>query len=668
MRTSFRRWVVAIFLIAAFCMITAAAEESTPTVSGLKLNRTTYANSVGRTFNLYARVLPINAAATARVVWSSSDENIATVEEISEHSSHWAEVTLKRAGKATITATLEGTNIQKTCKVDSRYTSVSAFRLKQTTLNLNPKGEYQLTPEFRPANATDKSVYYRSANPDVASVDPDTGLVTAGSGEEGKIQSTYIYAYTYNGKGARCKVNVGSVSAESVSIYKLENGKKVAVLNKKTVTLAYNRPDKALELTATVSPSNILDTTVVWESSNEDVAKITLGEDNTCVVTPAERGEAIIYAKAGGSDKVKASFKVNVKTVPVSKITLSGGTTVNKGEPLRITATVSPSNASYPDVTFSVTSKNREYMTVTPVEGKKNSAEVIATEAGNYTVTASVADIPKGVPLTVEVRDPDQRVYRALVVAGFSNPKGSGYLPFITNDVNGVRDALNNSNASTVQYKTIQMVSNLKDKAQLNSKIRAAFKDADANDVSVLYLGTHGYIGGYVRTQYGAVIRFREILACLKSVKGDVVIFMASCHSGYLRNYARSALAGSAQLRRTSIFCSTGVATSSPYVGYKTYPSLSYDHFTKVLTQALGFDMITNTTMVMAADGAGGGTVDNKVTLGELDAYLREQVPNSVKASQKNHEAGYLKNGNALPPSTWVANPGLVIASQAAEG
>ena len=163
------------------------------------------------------------------------------------------------------------------------------------------------------------------------------------------------------------------------------------------------------------------------------------------------------------------------------------------------------------------------------------------------------------------------------------------------------------------------------------------------------------------------MIRFSEILECLKSVKGDVVVFMASCHSGYLRNYAKSAL-GSARLRRINIFCSTGVATSSPYVGYKTYPSLSYDHFTKVLTQALGFDMITNTTMVMAADGAGGGTVDNKVTLGELDAYLREQVPNSVKASQKNHEAGYLKNGNALPPSTWVANPGLVIASQAAEG
>jgi uncharacterized protein YjdB len=657
MRTSFRRLMVAIMLIAAFCMITASAEEMAPIPTGLKLSRTTYSNSVGKSCNLYARVMPISVAADTTVTWSSNDETIATVEAIDGYSSHWAKVTLKRAGKATITATVEGTTIKKSCKVVSRYVPVSAFRLKQTTLKLNPRSEYQLKAEFRPSNASDKSVHYSSDNPQIASVD-ENGLVTAGEGEEGKILSTTIHATTYNGKRAQCKVYVGPVPAKSISIYKLENG---ASVNKKTVTLANKRPDKALQLTATVSPSNVLDPGVEWESDNTDVAQITLGEGNTCVVTPVGIGSATIYAKARGNDKVKTSFKVKVKDVPVSKITLSGGMTVNKGETLRITATVSPDNASNPTVTFSAT----DGLNLTPVEGKSKSVDVSAADAGTYEIIASAGS--KSVKLKVEVRDPDARKYRALVIAGFSNPKGSGYLPFIINNIDGMQDALRNGSAGAVQYGNPKVVRNLRDKTQLKNEIRNAFKDADSNDVSVLYLGTHGYTAGYVRTQYGAVIRFREILDCLKSVKGDVVIFMASCHSGYLRNYAKSVL-GSARLRRINIFCSTGVATSSPYVSYKNYPSLSYDHFTRALTQALGFDMITDSTVAMAADGAGDGVVDNQVTLGELDAYLRAQVPESVKASKKNHEAGYLKNGNALPPYTWVSSPGLVIASRAEEG
>jgi len=659
MRTSFRRLMVAIMLIAAFCMITAAAEEMAPIPTRIRLSRTTYSNSVGKSFKLYARVMPISVAADTTVTWSSNDEDIATVEAISEHSSHWAKVTLKRAGNATITAKVEvepGRFIKATCKVKSNFVRIRAFRLKQTTLKLNPGSTYQLTPEFRPSNATDKSVHYQSANEEVATVDSTTGLITAQESAGGK--STYIYAYTREGKRAHCKVNVGPVPAKSISIYKLENG---ASVNKKTVTLANKRPDKALQLTATVSPSNVLDPGVEWESDNTDVAQITLGEGNTCVVTPVGIGSATIYAKARGNDKVKTSFKVKVKDVPVSKITLSGGMTVNKGETLRITATVSPDNASNPTVTFSAT----DGLNLTLVEGKSKSVDVSAADAGTYEIIASAGS--KSVKLKVEVRDPDERKYRALVIAGFSNPKGSGYLPFIINNIDGMQDALRNGSAGAVQYGNPKVVRNLRDKTQLKNEIRNAFKDADSNDVSVLYLGTHGYTAGYVRTQYGAVIRFREILDCLKSVKGDVVIFMASCHSGYLRNYAKSVL-GSARLRRINIFCSTGVATSSPYVSYKNYPSLSYDHFTRALTQALGFDMITDSTVAMAADGAGDGVVDNQVTLGELDAYLRAQVPESVKASKKNHEAGYLKNGNALPPYTWVSSPGLVIASRAEEG
>ena len=104
-----------------------------------------------------------------------------------------------------------------------------------------------------------------------------------------------------------------------------------------------------LTLIATVNPSNATDKTVVWSTSNGSVATVYGG-----VVTANGAGTATITATAGGKS---ASCTVTVTaTVPATGITLNRtSATMNVGENLALTATVTPFNAADKTVTWTST-------------------------------------------------------------------------------------------------------------------------------------------------------------------------------------------------------------------------------------------------------------------------------------------------------------------------
>lgn len=124
-------------------------------------------------------------------------------------------------------------------------------------------------------------------------------------------------------------------------------------------------------LTATVTPKDATDRTVTWSSSNPEVASVEGG-----LVLAVNGGNATITATAGG---VSASCAVTV-TVPVSGIVLDHNTLeLDEGQTALLTATVSPSDASAPEVTWS--SSDSE---VASVEG----GLVTALKAGSAIITA----------------------------------------------------------------------------------------------------------------------------------------------------------------------------------------------------------------------------------------------------------------------------------------
>ena len=145
----------------------------------------------------------------------------------------------------------------------------------------------------------------------------------------------------------------------------------------------------SLLLTATITPENATDKTVIWNSSNDSIATVVDG-----VVKAHELGEVIITATAG---EFVASCVVTVKTmvVAVDSITLDKKSAeMVEGDSLVLTATVFPEAAT--DKTVKWTSSDESVATV--VNGV-----VKAVNLGETVITASVGEFKATCIIQVKV-------------------------------------------------------------------------------------------------------------------------------------------------------------------------------------------------------------------------------------------------------------------------
>ncbi len=136
--------------------------------------------------------------ANPTVIWTSSNNNIATIEEIPDSTvsgsadkkqtaSVSAILTLKKEGSVTITATSQDGNKKAQCKI----TVIDAPILLEAgqTIKENVGGTYQLRMEF--AETQDKSkLKWESSNPEKISVDPN-GLLTMKQAGAAIIKAVY---------------------------------------------------------------------------------------------------------------------------------------------------------------------------------------------------------------------------------------------------------------------------------------------------------------------------------------------------------------------------------------------------------------------------------------------------------------------------------------------
>lgn len=150
-------------------------------------------------------------------------------------------------------------------------------------------------------------------------------------------------------------------------------------LNKSTLTLAVK---KAATLTATINPGNATDKKKVWSTSSSKIAAV----DQNGKVTAKSKGTAIITVKAGGKT---ATCRVTV-TVPVTKVKLSADyTSVAAGKKATVKAAITPNNASNKAVTWSISSKDKKYASVS----KKGVVTTKRAGAGKtVTITATAKD------------------------------------------------------------------------------------------------------------------------------------------------------------------------------------------------------------------------------------------------------------------------------------
>ena len=304
---------------------------------------------------LIAKSLPEDAD-DKNVIWSSDNEEIATVDENGL-------VTAIGVGETVITATAhDGSGVKAECKITVEPKMVNSVSLNKSELTLRRFNSEQLYATVLPEYADNKTVIWSSGNEYIATVDENGVVMAVGEGE------TIIQATAADGSWnwGTCRVTVTSIPVESIN------------LNQDRITL-----EKGLtaQLSATVLPEDADKLTVTWESDNENVATV----DENGLVTAVGGGDAFITAWADDGSPVWATCLVHVP-IHVSSIELNqheltfDGTYGN----FKLTATLLPENADYCTITWC--SDNEEVATV------DGHGLVTAVGEGTATITATAND------------------------------------------------------------------------------------------------------------------------------------------------------------------------------------------------------------------------------------------------------------------------------------
>ena len=177
------------------CLVSVTDAE----VLGVSLNTTTLELEPGETANLTYTLNPAYAKPSGAVQWTSSDTNVATVDN--------GTVTAVSEGTATITLTVDEKTATCTVTVESGVVAVESITLAEETIAIKA-GETREAPAYTitPDNATNKEVRWSSGDESVFTVDAQSGQITAVAAGEAILTVTTVS----EGKSAQCTVKVSA--------------------------------------------------------------------------------------------------------------------------------------------------------------------------------------------------------------------------------------------------------------------------------------------------------------------------------------------------------------------------------------------------------------------------------------------------------------------------
>lgn len=270
------------------------------------------------------------AAEKLTVEWTSSDENVATVDETGT-------VTAVAAGEADVTASVKDADIAASTHIKVVVTPTGVVAPESIDLVTNGENTKDLDAKLVPADATDVKLAYESSDESIATVD-ETGKVTAVANGECTI-TTYVVADAKDADASELSAvaveaadseeaddSVATMpedlaaidSAFGVVPEDLKAETKVTVTtNVESVTL-----DKAegiltvgntITVNATVTPDTATNASVTWSSSDEAIATV----DSEGKITAVAPGTATITAVSDSNPDANATYAVTVQAKKV---------------------------------------------------------------------------------------------------------------------------------------------------------------------------------------------------------------------------------------------------------------------------------------------------------------------------------------------------------------
>jgi len=407
-------------------------------ITGISLDKTSLELGKGQTYQLKATINPSDTSESKTIIWSSTNDDIATV------SSDGTVTAVGNVGdtKATIRATSSNPAYYAECVVDI-VIPITSVNMDQTPITLNKGEERQLSFTYEPSNTTqDRTITWESSDPTVATV--NNGKVTAVKGGTTTITASMLNKTWTKSVVITVEVGLNDVILTPTSVELLPgqeqtiqpsfdpfdathkditwasldsgiasvdgNGKITAVApGTTTITATYQtltgektknvqvkvlipitgvtiKPNSAITinkgdsttLSVEVTPANAEeDKTVTWGSNQPNIASV----DSSGVVTGNANGTAVITGTLKNGKTVTANITVHV---PISNITLNKSVlNLNKGDTYHeLVATIQPSDSTIKAVNW--TTSNDKVATVNATTG-----EITAIADGTAIITAT---------------------------------------------------------------------------------------------------------------------------------------------------------------------------------------------------------------------------------------------------------------------------------------
>ena len=399
---------------------------------------------------LTANILPI--AADQSVQWSSSNDNIATVDVNGK-------VIGVSEGQVTITATSSSVGtLSASITVNVSLVHVQTIALSASSTTMTVGGTLPISVTLTPVSPTDPSLVWSVTNGTGSATVDQFGIVTASTAgsvtivatsvQDNKVSGTYVITIsdilptaltlnytttqsinvngtitlapiftpsnaankkvTWSSDNAAATVDTNGVvtgisegtaniTATSKAVGTISASVKVIVslVHVGSISVTSSLPtmtvNGTLGMTATLTPTSPTDKSIIWSVIN---GTGTATVDASGVVTALTAGTVTVVATSVQDPKVSGSFIITISNILASKIVLSPATTINLnvGNTVQVTANVTPTNAY--DKTVQWKSSNNLVATV-DVDGNvlaigPGSAYIIATSSTVSTVKDSV--------------------------------------------------------------------------------------------------------------------------------------------------------------------------------------------------------------------------------------------------------------------------------------
>ncbi len=253
-------------------------------VTGVELNYSSYTMEANSTLQLEAYIKPTNAT-NKNVIWKVQRGQTGFASVNSD-----GLVTAKAVGTARVVVTTEESGFTATCSITvvEKIVPVTSVSLNKSSLSIKQGKSSTLVATVLPSNASNKAVTWSSSDESVAIV--SNGVITGVKEGFATITATSVDGeFT-----ASCDITI----TEPTRVTGVS-------LNEASISL---KAERTATLTANILPSDAYDKSVIWSSSNNNIAQVS----SEGVITAKSVGTATITATTNDGG-FKASCTVVVE-------------------------------------------------------------------------------------------------------------------------------------------------------------------------------------------------------------------------------------------------------------------------------------------------------------------------------------------------------------------